>query len=1056
VLRLPQVQEPARPDDSPAPSGGAVSSFLAPGLDVRRESRRIAGGLIVLAFLSVVLLNFGIYQNARNQLTRQHWNQLQVNTEKRRDDVQALLDEYQRDARFVAGQAVVKAWARNSMTSPLAPSEQESFRAELDRIVRDFKLDFASLVSPEGTILVGNAGASRESAEDVARLTHRALSAGVPTLGDLRRTSDGAEDLAVAVPIVDSGVGGRVPVLMIGACVDDATSPLLRNWPGFGQAAGAYLVRQDGDRVVFLTSLPSNPLVRRGSSVPGADPVHRGAAMAAVGAESRVEIPQPTGSDLWAVTRFLPEVGWGLVGQDDRRAIDEGMRSTLLGLLLLDLSTALLALGALWFWRRQYANGLAAREVELTKRHAARVQSVLDTALDAIVAIDHEGRILEFNPSAEKIFGHQREAVLGRDMAELLIPQAYRANHSEGLSHHLKTNESKVLGQRIERFAMRADGTEIPIEIAVSRMPNMDTPMFTAFIRDISERVEAEKRIRSIAEGLETSNRRLAEVNAQLDEASRLKSEFLANTSHELRTPLNGMIGFLQLVLDGMCDDPEEERDFLNQALQCSRHLLGLINDVLDIAKIEAGKLTLEIEPIDVQQLFDEVYTLTHVQAAQRGIALKIDPPASGELRARGDFGKVKQVLINLVGNSLKFTPQGTITLSATQHPDSGHFMFVVQDTGIGIAPERQKLVFEKFTQADGSTTRKYGGTGLGLAISRSLVELMGGIIGVHSDGEGKGSRMYFSLPVWNDQAQSEVGPDEPTDRIDGPAGGPLVMVVEDDRIFRKYLTTLLHQNGYRTVETRHAEGGWVLARRLCPSVVVLDYALGCNEGANLRTGWDLAERMTTDSTTRHIPLIFVTGFDDELRDKLKATAFARRPQHLMKPIDGSVLLEKIQELVGQLHSRTVRVLMADDDPMVGAFIRKVLPEKRYHLQIAAGGEECLHFLRTQPRGFDLLLLDLMMPKVSGYDVLREMTLTGTSPELPVVVLTNFPEARTAEEKRLLEDGLVLDVLPKSSIHDNPKLLPHLIDWQMHVSREDGAAGPKPGLRDDTPGEKAA
>jgi CheY-like chemotaxis protein len=140
----------------------------------------------------------------------------------------------------------------------------------------------------------------------------------------------------------------------------------------------------------------------------------------------------------------------------------------------------------------------------------------------------------------------------------------------------------------------------------------------------------------------------------------------------------------------------------------------------------------------------------------------------------------------------------------------------------------------------------------------------------------------------------------------------------------------------------------------------------------------------------------------------------------------------------------------------VAAFIRKVLPEKRYHLEIATSGEECLHFLRTQPRGFDLLLLDLMMPLVSGYDVLREMTLTGISPELPVLVLTNFPQPRTDEEKRLLEEGLVLDVLPKSSIHDNPRLLPHLIDWQMQASREGPAAGPKPDLGDEAPGKKAA
>ncbi|MBI1798752.1 MAG: response regulator [Candidatus Eisenbacteria bacterium] len=505
-----------------------------------------------------------------------------------------------------------------------------------------------------------------------------------------------------------------------------------------------------------------------------------------------------------------------------------------------------------------------------------------------------------------------------------------------------------------------------------------------------------------------------------------------------------------------MCDSPEEERDFQKQALQCSRHLLGLINDVLDIAKIEAGKLTLEVSPIDLLQLFDEVYTVTHVQAEQKGLELKFEPAPDSQIMARGDFGKVKQIIINLVGNSLKFTQSGGITVRAVAHPDLGHIMFEIVDTGIGIPSERQKLVFEKFTQGDGSTTRQFGGTGLGLAISRSLVELMGGIIGVQSEGEGKGTRMYFSLPIWSEAAEEAQPHDEtPSDRIEGPAGGALVLVVEDDAIFRRFLTTLLHQHGYRTVEARHAEGGWLLARRLRPGVVVLDYALTCSEGANLRTGWDLAERMTSDSTTRHIPLIFVTGFDDELRDKLRSTAFARKPHHMMKPIDGAALLSKIEELVGKDQNRVIRILMADDDPSVAAFVRKVLPAQRFHLEIASNGEECLHFLRTQPRGFDMLLLDLMMPHVSGYDVLREMTLSGTSPELPVLVLTNFPEARNEEEKRLLEEGLVLDVLPKTSVHDNPQLLPHVIEWQMHVAYDDNGAPAAPGAGDE-PEEMAA
>jgi CheY-like chemotaxis protein len=231
----------------------------------------------------------------------------------------------------------------------------------------------------------------------------------------------------------------------------------------------------------------------------------------------------------------------------------------------------------------------------------------------------------------------------------------------------------------------------------------------------------------------------------------------------------------------------------------------------------------------------------------------------------------------------------------------------------------------------------------------------------------------------------------------------------------------------------------------LRPAVVVTDYALTSLEGATLRTGWDLAERMTSDSLTRHIPMVFVTGFDEELRVKLKTTAFARRPEHLVKPIDGRVLLEKLKMLLGEGEGRVRRVLMADDDPSVIAYVRKVLPVDRFHLEVASNGTECLHALRTQPRGFDLLLLDLMMPEVSGYDVLREMALTGLGATVPVLVLTNYPEPRNEDEARLLEKGLVLEVLPKAAVHDKPQLLPHVIDWQLQVVRESDAAN----LKDD-------
>ena len=508
------------------------------------------------------------------------------------------------------------------------------------------------------------------------------------------------------------------------------------------------------------------------------------------------------------------------------------------------------------------------------------------------------------------------------------------------------------------------------------------------------------------------------------------------------------MIGFLQLVLDGMCESREEEIEFQKQALQCSRHLLGLINDVLDIAKIEAGKLTLDVTRLDLQQIFDEVYTLTHVQASQKHLQLTFADETGGGVAARGDFGKVKQVLVNLVGNSLKFTPKGSIEVRAHAHTDLGHLVIEVVDTGIGISADRQHLVFDKFVQGDGSTTRRFGGTGLGLAISKSLVELMGGIMGIRSEGENRGTTVYFSLPLWREEASAPTPqPESLADRIEGSPGDPLVLVVEDDNVFRKFVTAVLQRGGYRTVEADHAESAWMLVRRLRPAVVVLDYALSCQDGAALRTGWDLAQRMASEPQTRHIPVIFVTGFDGELRRRLQTTAFARRPEHMVKPVDPAKLIAKITALTDDKQGRLVRVLMADDDPTVLAYVRRVLPTDRYLVEVANNGDECLHILRTQPSGYDVLLLDLMMPEVSGYDVLREMTLSGLQPDLPVMVLTNFPEPRNDEERRLLEEGLVLDVVSKTAVHDNPHLLPHVLDWHLQVARTDDGSEPGDDVR---------
>ncbi|EKV02901.1 signal transduction histidine kinase [Leptolyngbya sp. PCC 7375] len=273
---------------------------------------------------------------------------------------------------------------------------------------------------------------------------------------------------------------------------------------------------------------------------------------------------------------------------------------------------------------------------------------------------------------------------------------------------------------------------------------------------------------RTLADDLQRANEKLIDKNDELEEArlyaeeaSRLKSEFLANTSHELRTPLNGMIGFLRLVLDGMADDPEEQEEFIEEAHKSALHLLNLINDVLDIAKIEAGKMEIDLTAISLQELFSDVENFTRPQAEQRGLYFDMKLPATlDEIKLYGNYQRILQVLLNLIGNAIKFTPEGGVTISAEVKPQSirfqgrvwpGHIKISVEDTGIGVSLEKQNRLFQTFSQVDGERTRQYGGTGLGLAISQRLIEAMGGKVQFISMGEGLGSTVTFTAILYQE-----------------------------------------------------------------------------------------------------------------------------------------------------------------------------------------------------------------------------------------------------------------------------------------------------------------
>ncbi len=262
-------------------------------------------------------------------------------------------------------------------------------------------------------------------------------------------------------------------------------------------------------------------------------------------------------------------------------------------------------------------------------------------------------------------------------------------------------------------------------------------------------------------DNLMLKHRELDEARHQAEEASRLKSEFLANTSHELRTPLNGMIGFLKLVLDGMAEDPQEQREFIEEAHRSAMHLLDIINDVLDIAKIEAGKMQIECSPVSLEELLVQVETMTRTQIRQKNLSFEVQMPQThDEIVVYGNYQRLLQVLLNLMGNAIKFTNEGGVTVSAevikkrivVQDEElPGLVKIRVADTGIGVSLDKQDKLFQSFSQVDGSLTRHYGGTGLGLAISQKLVEAMGGVVNFYSMGEGLGSTVTFTVPLYQE-----------------------------------------------------------------------------------------------------------------------------------------------------------------------------------------------------------------------------------------------------------------------------------------------------------------
>jgi adenylate cyclase len=484
---------------------------------------------------------------------------------------------------------------------------------------------------------------------------------------------------------------------------------------------------------------------------------------------------------------------------------------------------------------------------------------------------------------------------------------------------------------------------------------------------------------------VEERTREVEEKSRQLEVASQHKSQFLASMSHELRTPLNAIIGLTEMMVTNAARfGTEKAAEPLRRVHRAGSHLLGLINQVLDLSKIEAGKLELSPDWVNLTPLVNEVVDTARPLAEQNNNRLVIKGQENlGSLTV--DPMRLRQILLNLLSNACKFTKQGEVTLLARKLVDERNWIeFAVSDTGIGMTPEQQAKLFEEFTQADSSTARQYGGTGLGLAITRKLARMMGGDVTLTSEA-GKGSTFTVRLPA----------------STDVPAGAPIssdrgrsiradcVLVIDDDATARELISDHLKAGGFSVVAAAGGVEGIKLAKELQPTAITLDVMMPDLDG------WSVLAALRQDPELADIPVIMVSIVDDKRRGIALGAA-----GYLTKPIDR----ERLHRLVRRFQAPTLptRVLMVEDDASQRERMLGWLERPQWIVREAANGREALNLLRGEKP--DVILLDLMMPEMDGFEVVAALQKNTGWRDIPVIVITSLD--LDAKDRERLNSGV--------------------------------------------------
>ncbi len=675
------------------------------------------------------------------------------------------------------------------------------------------------------------------------------------------------------------------------------------------------------------------------------------------------------------------------------------------------------------------------RDRQLRDR-AARYETILRAAGEGVVITDARGVIEEANKAAGRMFGYTPEALIGLPVTTLVQhpDQMPTATDSERTANMVSRTLDTIQGRR-------RDGTAFWLELNLKPTPLRDRVVVTCIFRDVSLRKEAEERIRRMNDELEVRVRQrtaeLEEANTKLEvavkeaeAAATAKDTFVANMSHELRQPLHIIIGFTEALKEEAADlNADGIVPDLNKILAAAKHLLELINDILDLAKISSGRMELAVAPFPLPKLVDDVRGLVGPLAEKNANTFAVDaPPNLGTMTA--DERRVRQMLLNLLSNAFKFTAHGSVTLRVRRITELGRewVRFTVSDTGKGMTAEQVKRLFQRFYQADSSTTRGAGGTGLGLAITHSFGELMGGQPIRVTSQEGVGSEFEVTLPAVVERAEgprlptasdvlvnpdrkgggdSEVNPDRQGggEGTIQPADGRTVLVIDDDPMVRELMERFLAKEGFRVVLAATGEEGLRLAADLRPCVITLDVMM---PGAD---GWAVLGRLKENPVSADIPVVMLTIVDDSGRGFALGAA-----DYLTKPIDWQRLGVILRKYL--TPGRGDAVLVIDDDPHSREVVRRHLEREGWGVIEATDGEQGLAAFAAERPG--LVLLDLMMPVLDGFGFLDELAKRFPRHRVPVVVLT-AKELTPEDFDRL--NGRVARILAKGDLSRMDELM---------------------------------